>query len=99
MKNLENLYIVIKNFLPYADNYLKGTPLEPYVPQLQGVIDIVESLGGITIFSSLFNELQKTSTQTPPNNRSAIAQIQNKCIDEKNLKSNRLNSIDSYKRS
>lgn len=65
MNNVENIYQVIKNFLPLAGNYLKGTSIEPYLPQIQGAINWIESLGGIQTISNLLQGVSaKNITQT-----------------------------------
>ncbi len=100
MNNIENLYSVVKNFLPYAGNYLKDSPIEPYLPQLQGMIDMIESFGGIETISNLLSGLSQTknaSISTPTissfsGNSTTTQQVvvQNKSYSLKN--------IDSYKR-
>ena len=39
MNDISDLYNVIKNFLPLADKYLSGSPIEPYLPEIQNIIN------------------------------------------------------------
>ena len=100
MNNIENLYTVIKNFLPYAGNYLKGSPIESYLPQLQGMIDMIESFGGIQTVSHLFSELSQAKNATAPTH--TISSFSNNSTTNQQVaiqkKSNDLKSIDSYNR-
>ena len=99
MNNFENLYSVVKNFLPLAENYLKGSPLEPYLPQLQGVIDMIESVGGIGTISNLMTGLSKQTNSS--NNNPTISNFSYTSCNQSistNSSTNTLKSIDSYAR-
>ncbi len=100
MNNIENLYVVIKNFLPYAGNYLKDSPIEPYLPQLQGIIDMIEALGGVQTISKITTLITQTknaneSVFVAPNLSNNANIIQQK-VSMKNK--NNLKNIDSYVR-
>lgn len=100
MNNIENLYSVVKNFLPYASNYLKDSPIEPYLPQLQGMIDMIESFGGIETISNLLSELSQTKNASVPS--PATSSFLNNSPTSQQVKiqrnSNGLKNIDSYDR-
>ncbi len=100
MNNIENLYSVVKNFLPYAGNYLKGSPIEPYLPQLQGMIDMIESFGGIETISNLLSGLSQTKNASAP--APAISSFSNNSNPTQQVviqrSSNGLKNIDSYNR-
>ena len=71
MNNIENLFSVIKSFLPVADNYLKNSPLEPYLPQIQNIVSTIDSLGGIDNINSIlkpFLNLNQNNLNTVENN-------------------------------
>ncbi len=89
MDNLENLYNVIKTFLPIANQYLSNSPIEPYIPQIQNIVDTIDSFGGISVINSLMNSFKaqnNISTQT------------NLSINNNTTQSSNKKNIDSYKR-
>lgn len=62
MADIENLFSVIKNFLPLADKYLSGSPLEPYLPEIQNIINIIDSMGGISTINSFMQSFKNKNT-------------------------------------
>ncbi len=71
MDNLNNLYSVIKSFLPIADKYLINSPLEPYLPQIESIINTIDSFGGIEKINSLLSGLNINKQQFIDNNNNS----------------------------
>ena len=75
MNNFENLFSVIKSFLPIADKYLVNSPLEPYLPQIQNIVSTIDSLGGIdkinALLKPILNPTQNITNNVEINNNSA----------------------------
>ena len=96
MDNLENLYNVMKTFLPIADKYLSNSPLEPYIPQLQNMMSMIESFGGIQTINSLLSTLKSPMLNT---SQLSSLNITNNASPTNDFYNNKqLKSIDSYKK-
>lgn len=98
MNNVENLYQVIKNFLPLAGNYLKGTSIEPYLPQIQGVINWIESLGGIQTISNLLQGVSAKNNTHASALSAPTPQPQSLNFQPHPSSTNGIRNIDSYPR-
>ena len=72
MNNIENLFSVIKSFLPVADNYLKNSPLEPYLPQIQNIVSTIDSLGGIDNINSILKPFLNLNQNKKQNNLNTV---------------------------
>ena len=94
MDNLSELYNVIKTFLPFANQYLTNSPLEPYLPKIENLVNTIDSMGGIDTLSSLMNSFKKNNN-IPTNN---IPSINNYTEKQITTHTNYLKPIDSYKR-
>lgn len=96
MNNIENLYEVIKNFLPLAGNYLKGTTIEPYLPQLENTIKWIDSLGGIQTITKLFQSI--TPNNSPNTNISTQKILPDTHSTQTATAINKMRNIDTYTR-
>ena len=95
MNDISDLYNVIKNFLPLADKYLSGSPLEPYLPEIQNIINLIDSIGGISTINNVIQSFapKNNNNQTKQNNQQNNKQI---VISQQALQHSK--SIGSYKR-
>ena len=100
MNNIENLFSVIKSFLPVADNYLKNSPLEPYLPQIQNIVSTIDSLGGIDKINALLKPILNQNQNITNNVESNInnASTNNIAINNAITFNKNKTPIDYYKK-
>ena len=82
--NFENLYNVLKTFLPVADKYLVNSPLEPYIPQIQNIVNLIESVGGIQTVNNLVSSLSKNKNSLTNTKIQPFTSIENKTNQNNN---------------
>ena len=63
--NIENIYTLLKTFLPYAKDIMPNSKFSEQIPQLQNIVDVVENMGGVSALSSITNLFSGTKENSP----------------------------------